>query len=331
MYSNKIDNIPWVEKYRPKKVKNIISQKEVINSLDNVIKNKNLPHLLFHGPPGIGKTTTALALCYQLFGDIFDNRVLELNASDDRGIEIVRKKIKTFATLSVNTLQQNNQYPPFKIIILDEVDNMTQDAQAALRRIMEKYCHITRIILICNYITHIIEPINSRCVKFRFKHMDSNLIDEYLNEICSLENYEIDNKTISTITYVSNGDLRRAIMILQVGIMLYGTSLSKSHVLDIAGNIQNNLIEDIFNQCQQKNLNNASILLNKTLSYGFTGNQILLQLSNFLFTDKKQLLSNKKYGYLSMVISKADYKITCGAEPKFQLLEVIGTIIDNIN
>ena len=169
----KLKNSPWVEKYRPTNVNDILSQDEIVNCLNSAIINKNLPHLLFHGPPGVGKTTTALALCNHLFGDSYRDRILELNASDDRGIDIVRKKIKTFASLSISQNKENDDLPPFKIIILDEVDNMTQDAQAALRRIMESYSKITRFILICNYITYVIEPINSRCV-----NLDSNT---YLN------------------------------------------------------------------------------------------------------------------------------------------------------
>jgi len=318
---------PWVEKYRPKIVKNIISQEEVINSLNSIIKNGNLPHLLFHGPSGVGKTTTALALCYQLFGPSYKNRVLELNASDDRGIDVVRKKIKTFATLSVGNSPHGFHCPPFKIIILDEVDNMTQDAQAALRRIMEKYSHITRFILICNYITHIIDPINSRCAKFRFKYMNSIMMHTHLREIAFSEKFKITDDTISCIINISNGDMRHAIMILQTGIILYGSSLYPHHILDISGYINDNIIKKILNECKNKNFDNASNLVIKSLSDGFTANQILLQLSDNL--NKINYLSNKNYGIISIAISKIDYKLSCGADQKLQLLEVIGTIIRN--
>jgi replication factor C subunit 2/4 len=164
-------SIPWVEKYRPDKVDDVAHQDEVISTLKTSIKEGSLPHLMFHGPPGTGKTTTILAVARALYGpELYKQRILELNASDERGIQVIREKVKTFAQGAVGERKTAGYpCPRFKIIILDEADTMTPDAQSALRRIMELYSKVTRFCLICNYVTRIIEPLASRCAKFRFR------------------------------------------------------------------------------------------------------------------------------------------------------------------
>lgn len=160
--------MPWVEKYRPSKIEEVSHQLEVVNALGVSIKTGQVPHLLMYGPPGTGKTSTVLAMAKELFGkEFYKHRILELNASDERGISVVREKIKKFAQRKI---AQNPDIacPPIQICILDEADSMTIDAQAALRRIIEAYSHSTRFCIICNYISKIIDPLASRCVKFRF-------------------------------------------------------------------------------------------------------------------------------------------------------------------
>ena len=151
----------WVEKYRPNTLTKVTSQQNVINSLKNVAKEKNIPHLIFFGPSGCGKTSTILALAKDIFKEEFDNRTIELNASDERGISVIRDKIKKYAKFSVNS--KNKSIPKWKLIILDEADSMTGESQCALRRIMEEYSYITRFCIICNYHNKIIDPIVSRC------------------------------------------------------------------------------------------------------------------------------------------------------------------------
>lgn len=181
--------------------------------------------MLFYGPPGTGKTSTILALCRQLFGpDLMKSRVLELNASDERGISVVRDKIKTFAKISVSQPDPDFPSPPYKIIILDEADSMTQDAQSALRRIMETYSRITRFCLICNYVTRIIEPITSRCSKFRFKPLDTTSTRARLEHICTNENIAYSAEALDALIRVSDGDLRRAITFLQSASRLHSTA-----------------------------------------------------------------------------------------------------------
>ena len=183
--------------------------------------------MLFYGPPGTGKTSTILALAKELFGpEMFKSRVLELNASDERGISIVREKVKDFARMQLSNppSQYRDRYPcpPYKIIILDEADSMTQDAQSALRRTMETYSKITRFCLICNYVTRIIDPLASRCSKFRFKTLDQGNAKKRLEEIAQNEGVRLQNKAVDTLIKCSEGDLRKAITFLQSAARLVG-------------------------------------------------------------------------------------------------------------
>lgn len=196
------------------------AQDHAVTVLKKTLKSANLPHMLFYGPPGTGKTSTILALTKELYGpDLMKSRILELNASDERGISIVREKVKNFARLTVSKPSkhdlENYPCPPYKIIILDEADSMTADAQSALRRTMETYSGVTRFCLICNYVTRIIDPLASRCSKFRFKALDaSNAIDR-LRFISEQENVKCDDGVLERILDISAGDLRRGITLLQ--------------------------------------------------------------------------------------------------------------------
>ena len=212
----------WIEKYRPKKLSDIAGQKHIIERLQAYVKTKNVPHLIFAGPAGTGKTTSALALSKELYGDTWKQNFNELNASDERGIGIIRGKIKDFARTA--PMGQN----PFKIIFLDEADSLTIDAQAALRRTIERYTHICRFILSVNYSSKIIEPIQSRCTVFRFSPLLPEDIKKYMRKIASNENIEITKDGLDTIIFVAQGDLRKAINVLQVG-----ASLNKKITADL--------------------------------------------------------------------------------------------------
>ena len=185
--------------------------------------------MLFYGPPGTGKTSTILALAKELFGpEMFRTRVLELNASDERGISIVREKVKDFARMQLSNPPPNykDRYPcpPYKIIILDEADSMTQDAQSALRRTMETYSKITRFCLICNYVTRIIDPLASRCSKFRFKTLDQGNSLQRLEEIATNEDVNLESGAVNALIRCSEGDLRKAITFLQSATKLVGST-----------------------------------------------------------------------------------------------------------
>tara|TARA_Y100000591_G_scaffold172787_1_gene149190 strand:+ start:1838 stop:2815 length:978 start_codon:yes stop_codon:yes gene_type:complete len=199
----------WIEKYRPKNFDEIIGQEKNINILKNLLKNKSLPHLLFHGNSGVGKTSTINAISEYLYGKNKVFMVMRLDASDDRGINSVREEIKGFAEKM--TISNKG----VKLIILDEADSMTFDAQFALRRIIEKYSDNTRFCLICNYENKIIKPIKSRCVDIRFYPIDREIIIDKLKDICNKENIKYTKNGIETIAKLSNGDMRKAINILQ--------------------------------------------------------------------------------------------------------------------
>ncbi|TKA23069.1 Replication factor C subunit 2 [Salinomyces thailandicus] len=230
---------PWVEKYRPKTLDDITAQDHTVTVLRRTLQSTNLPHMLFYGPPGTGKTSTILALAKQLYGPmLFRSRVLELNASDERGIAIVREKVKDFARMQLSNppsgpagAAYREQYPcpPYKIIVLDEADSMTQDAQSALRRTMETYSKITRFCLVCNYVTRIIEPLASRCSKFRFKSLDEGNAGRRLQGIAEAEGVKVEGPQVwDGLLGVCEGDLRRAITVLQSAARLVGASETKS-------------------------------------------------------------------------------------------------------
>ncbi|KAI9792551.1 MAG: hypothetical protein M1816_002071 [Peltula sp. TS41687] len=217
---------PWVEN-RPKSLNDVTAQDHTVKVLQRTLQASNLPHMLFYGPPGTGKTSTVLALAKELFGpDLFKTRVLELNASDERGISIVREKVKDFARMQLSnaTAAYKTRYPcpPYKIIILDEADSMTQDAQSALRRTMETYSRITRFCLICNYVTRIIDPLASRCSKFRFKSLDQGNARARLQHIADAEAVRLEKGAVEALIRCSEGDLRKAITFLQSAARLVG-------------------------------------------------------------------------------------------------------------
>ena len=200
----------WIEKYRPTNLSEVVGQPAVTTRLKNYVKERSMPHLLFAGPAGIGKTTSALALARELFGDLWKHNLHELNASDERGIDVVRGKIKEFARTA--PLGEDG----FKIIFLDEADALTNAAQAALRRTMEKYARTCRFVMSCNFSSKIIEPIQSRCAVFRFKPIKSEDLEKYLKFVSSKEGLSVTKEGYESITYLAQGDLRRAINGLQM-------------------------------------------------------------------------------------------------------------------
>ncbi|CAG8536035.1 9832_t:CDS:2 [Paraglomus occultum] len=211
-YKGNIDSreLPWVEKYRPRLLKDIVGNEETVSRLQIIAKEGNMPHMILAGSPGIGKTTSVQCLAYELLGDSVKDAVLELNASDDRGIDVVRNRIKTFA-------QKKVTLPPgkHKIIILDEADSMTSAAQQALRRTMEIYSQTTRFAYACNTSSKIIEAIQSRCAILRYARLSDDQIRKRLEEICSFENVEYSDDGLNAIVFTAEGDMRQAISNLQ--------------------------------------------------------------------------------------------------------------------
>jgi DNA polymerase III delta prime subunit len=223
-----------VEKYRPKSLEEVKSQEHATETLRRMVNASNLPHLLCYGPPGNGKTSTILALCRELFGpELMKTRVLELNASDERGLSVIRERVKQFAALHLtnpSSKEYREKYPcpNFKIVILDEADQLTQDAQGALRRVMEIYSTSTRFALCCNYVSRIIDPVASRCSKFRFKALAGGQAAARVAEILKAEGVDYEDGVIERTLKVSDGDLRRAINLLQSAARLVGASSTSS-------------------------------------------------------------------------------------------------------
>uniref|UniRef100_A0A3Q0KH24 Putative replication factor C / DNA polymerase III gamma-tau subunit n=1 Tax=Schistosoma mansoni TaxID=6183 RepID=A0A3Q0KH24_SCHMA len=201
--------IPWIEKYRPSSIEDLISHDDISKTIKRFIDNDRLPHLLFYGPPGTGKTSTILAAAKRLYSRQFSSMVLELNASDDRGIDVVREQVLSFA--STKTLFAGK----FKLVILDEADSMTKDAQNALRRIIEKFTENTRFCLICNYLSKIIPAIQSRCTKFRFAPLAFNDVSTCLRKIASNEGVDLTDDGVKAIYQFASGDMRKSINLLQ--------------------------------------------------------------------------------------------------------------------
>jgi len=209
-------SLPWVEKYRPTKLDSIVGQEEIVKLLKKALESGNLPHLLLYGPPGTGKTSTIFAFALELFGPInFKERVIEVNASDERGINVVRNKIIEFTRRQISTPDKNYPSPNYKLIILDEADTLTNEAQSALRKVLEDNSSITRFCFLCNYLNRIIDPIISRCNKYCFKSLSKELIIEKITNIANSEKLNFNENVIKTITEITEGDMRRSISVLQ--------------------------------------------------------------------------------------------------------------------
>ncbi|XP_031273138.1 replication factor C subunit 2 [Pistacia vera] len=319
---------PWVEKYRPKQVKDVAHQDEVVRVLTNTLETTNCPHMLFYGPPGTGKTTTALAIAHQLFGpELYKSRVLELNASDDRGINVVRTKIKDFAAVAVGSGQRQGVYPcpPYKIIILDEADSMTEDAQNALRRTMETYSKVTRFFFICNYISRIIEPLASRCAKFRFKPLSEEIMTSRISYICKEEGLNLDAEALSTLSSISQGDLRRAITYLQGAARLYGSSISSKDLISVAGVIPVEVVEAHFSACRSGDFDVANKEVNNIIAEGYPVSLFLSQLFDLVV--EAEDISDEQKARICKHFGEADKCLVDGADEYLQLLNVTSHVM----
>jgi replication factor C subunit 3/5 len=212
-YIDRSKLLPWSEKYRPGTIENIIYHEKITKTIVNYMDANKLPHLLFYGPPGTGKTSSIIAIAKHYYKEDFHNMILVLNASEERGIETVRNRIKQFVTTS--GLPENKTTPPFKLIILDEIDAMTEDAQAILRKVVEKYVSNVRFCFICNYLKKINPAIQSRCIIFRFKPIPEKNLTDFVLDVCDKEKIKINKNAIKLIIKRSNGDMRKLLNILQ--------------------------------------------------------------------------------------------------------------------
>ncbi|RLG16927.1 replication factor C small subunit [Nanoarchaeota archaeon] len=262
----------WTEKYRPKTLDEVVGQEKVVEKLKAFVKAKNLPHLLFAGPAGTGKTTCALAIARELYGEEWRDNLLELNASDERGIDTIRTKVKEFArTRPIGDF-------PFKIILLDEADALTRDAQQALRRTMENFSSTCRFILDCNFSSKIIEPIQSRCAIFRFKPLEKEAIQKYIMRIAKEEKLKLDKKALDAIYFVCQGDARRAVNILQSCASL-GKVITEKMIYEMAGVAQPRELEDVLKKALGGKIREAmDLLMDIMMKYGLSGLDALKQM-----------------------------------------------------
>ncbi|CAG8479957.1 11182_t:CDS:2 [Ambispora gerdemannii] len=331
---------PWVEKYRPKSIDDVTAQEQTVAVLKKSLESKNLPHMLFYGPPGTGKTSTILALARELYEpEILRDRILELNASDERGINVVREKIKNFARVIVgNRGESKYPNPPYKIIILDEADQMTNDAQTALRRTMETYSRVTRFCLICNYVSRIIEPLASRCAKFRFKPLDIENTKERLQMICEQERIKYEPEALDQLISASEGDLRKAIMYLQSAYRLHKNELiTRSSILEIAGTIPANIIDNLLGQAYNLSYTGIESAVKEIVKSGYSSNQVLLQvnvgsLSGFL--QRKSLIDQeqtKMVNVLTQIQEKIIYEERLTDIQKSTISQHISEVDNNLN
>ena len=306
----------WVEKYRPTKLSEIVNQTEVIGSLEALIKDPtDMPHLMFSGSAGVGKTTTAICIARQILGENYNlNSVLELNASDERGIGMVREKVKRFSKWS------GFADIPFKIIILDEADEMTSDAQTALRRVIEETAKFCRFIFIANNISKIIDPIQSRCATFKFTTISEEDVISRLGEIAKKEKVKADKKGLKAIYDYSEGDLRHAINLMQATASL--GEISEDNVKSSAGLTKTSDVDGVLKIALSGKIAEAREKMIELIKvYGMSESDFLKYLNSAVFKSKHDKLSD-----ILEVIAKYDYRILVGANSEIQLSAMLAEL-----
>ena len=306
----------WVEKYRPTKLTEVIDQEEIIGSLGSLLKNQSeMPHLLFSGSAGVGKTTVALCLLKQILGDRWKDSSLELNASDERGINMVRERVKKFSRFAGFDTKI-----PFKIIILDEADEMTSDAQTALRRIIEDTAKFCRFILIANNISKIIVPIQSRCAVFKFTSIPEKLIISHLKTIAKKEKIKTDDKGLKAVSDYSNGDLRHAINLFQTAASL--GIVSEDNVKASAGLTKTQDVSKVLKLALNGKLTDARNKMIELIKvYGMSESDFLKYINGAVFETKPSRISE-----ILETIAKYDYRILVGSNYEIQLSALLAEL-----
>ncbi len=300
----------WTEKHRPTNFDDIRGQKEIISRISAFVEKQNIPHLMFAGPPGVGKTSTALVIAKQMFGENWRQNVLELNASDERGIDVVRTKVKDFArTRAIGNV-------PFRICILDECDSLTKEAQQALRRTMENYTQTCRFILLANYSSKIIDPIQSRCAVFRFKPLSKEEIFNIVDMIAQKENVKVSPDGKEALYEVSGGDCRKLENIMQ-SVAAINNEVTNESVYYVASAAKPKEIKEILTQSLQNNFEGArGKLLETMLSQGLSGLDVIRQMQQEVLSldidSRKKLKMIEKCGDI-------EFRMVEGADEFIQL------------
>ena len=306
------------EKYRPKNLDEVIGQRHVTERLKAYVETKNMPHLLMTGPAGTGKTTCSLAMAREMFGDEWKGNFIELNASDERGIDVVRGKIKEFA----RTAPLGNA--EFKIIFMDEADALTSDAQAALRRTMEKYSKICRFILSCNYSSKIIDPIQSRCAVFRFKPLSKDDVKGFLMRIVTNENVKIDDEALDALVHVARGDMRRAVNSLQVAASMDKT-IDVDTIYQTTGLANPEEVKKMIETALKGNFIAARDKLDEIMiEFGLSGQDIIRQIHSSFFElsidDREKVMLMDKTGEI-------EFRIIEGSNERIQLEALLAYLV----
>jgi len=310
-------NGPWVEKYRPQTLDEVVGQDHIIQRLKQYVSGESMPNLMFTGPAGVGKTTTAIALAKAMLGEYWKQNFLELNASDARGIDTVRKDIKSFCRLKAVGA-------PFRIIFLDEVDNMTKDAQHALRREMEMYTKTSSFILSCNYSSKIIDPIQSRCAIFRFAPIKGHQVVSRLEQIAEAENVKYTPGSLESIVYFAEGDMRRAVNILQSTASM-GEEITDDNVHEVVSKAKPQDVRRIVNLALDGDFMGARDLLREVMVVqGTSGEDMVTQIYQEVSRMAMQdAIDEQTYMNLITNISEYDFRIREGANPRIQLEALI--------
>lgn len=320
---NRIDYTPWIEKYRPSKLNDIILDDNIYKKIKKIIDDKDMTNLILPGVPGIGKTTTIKCIANELYGKYANEAVLELNASDDRGIKSVQEKIMTFCKKRLD-LNEKGNYSNHKLIFLDEADNMTNKAQRLINNLMEKYHKTTRFVFTCNSSSDIIEGIQSKCIILRFYRISKEQIIYRLEKICEYEKIKIDKSILGVIADISDGDLRMAINNLQL-VHRSCNVIDKDNVYKICSKPQPTTIKNIIDNCIKKDLITAKNNIFELKQIGYNESDIILGLIQMLKTDDT-IDEHIRIKYLDTVCYYA-YVISKGLATDIQLITCISNLI----
>ncbi len=300
----------WTEKHRPREFSDLTGQEQITKRLAEFAKSKNLPHMMFSGPAGCGKTTAALVMARSLFGEAWKQNFLDLNASDERGIDVIRNKVKEFArTKSLGAV-------PFKLIFLDEADALTNEAQNALRRTMENYTNTARFIISCNYSSKIIEPIQSRCAVFRFRSLGAEHIEKQISKIASKEGLKINKEALKATAELAEGDMRKAINILQAAATTK-TEISENDVFEIAARAKPKEISEMLTNAVKGDFKLAREHLKRlVIDQGLSGRDIISEIHRQVFDleiDEKSKIS------MLEKIGECEFRLSEGCDEIIQL------------